>query len=176
TEGYAAGRGGSSPVPVFSGRDVLGLVREIGADMIAVCGAASAEPGELRRLAWQIEGSGIDLVVAPQLTDIAGPRVHIRPVEGLPLLHVEEPKVSGVGWLIKNLVDRVAALLLLLVLSPLFLLVALIIRLSDPGPAFFRQVRVGREGQTFSVWKFRTMYVDAEERLAHLVDRNESNG
>jgi exopolysaccharide biosynthesis polyprenyl glycosylphosphotransferase len=176
TEGYAAGRGARSPVPVFSGRETLSLVRELGADMIAVCGAASAEPGELRRLAWQIEGSGIDLVVAPQLTDIAGPRVHIRPVEGLPLLHVEEPKVSGVGWLVKNLFDRVAALLLLLVLSPLFLLVALIIRVSDPGPAFFRQTRVGREGQTFSVWKFRTMYVDAEERLAHLVDRNESNG
>ena len=73
------------------------LVRELGADTIAVCGSASAEPGELRRLAWQLEGTGIDLVVAPQLTDIAGPRVHIRPVEGLPLLHVEEPKLSGLA-------------------------------------------------------------------------------
>ncbi len=109
TEGYAAGRGTKSPVPVFTGREALGLVRELGADMIAVCGSASAEPGELRRLAWQLEGSGIDLVVAPQLTDIAGPRVHIRPVEGLPLLHVEEPKLSGVGWLFKNALDRVVA-------------------------------------------------------------------
>jgi exopolysaccharide biosynthesis polyprenyl glycosylphosphotransferase len=176
TEGYAAGRGSSSPIPVFSGRDVLSLVREIGADMIAVCGSASAEPGELRRLAWQIEGLGIDLVVAPQLTDIAGPRVHIRPVEGLPLLHVEEPKVSGIGWLCKNLLDRFVALLLLILLTPLFLLVCVAIRLSDRGPAFFRQTRVGREGQTFKVWKFRTMYTDAEERLAHLVDQNESDG
>jgi exopolysaccharide biosynthesis polyprenyl glycosylphosphotransferase len=176
TEGYAAGRGASSPIPVFSGRDVLGLVREIGADMIAVCGSASAEPGELRRLAWQIEGTGIDLVVAPQLTDIAGPRVHIRPVEGLPLLHVEEPKVSGIGWLFKNMIDRFVALLLLIVLTPLFLLVSALIRVSNRGPAFFRQTRVGREGQTFRVWKFRTMYTDAEERLAHLVDQNESDG
>jgi exopolysaccharide biosynthesis polyprenyl glycosylphosphotransferase len=176
TEGYAAGRGSRSPVPVYTGREPLGLVREIGADMIAVCGSASAEPGELRRLAWQIEGSGIDLVVAPQLTDIAGPRVHIRPVEGLPLLHVEEPKVSGVGWLFKNVLDRLLALVLLVVLAPLFALVCVLIWVSDRGPAFFRQTRVGREGQTFRVWKFRTMYTDAEERLAHLVDQNESDG
>jgi exopolysaccharide biosynthesis polyprenyl glycosylphosphotransferase len=144
--------------------------------MIAVCGSASAEPGELRRLAWQIEGSGIDLVVAPQLTDIAGPRVHIRPVEGLPLLHVEEPKVSGVGWLFKNVLDRFLALILLVFLAPLFALICALIWVSDRGPAFFRQTRVGREGLTFRVWKFRTMYTDAEERLAHLVDQNESDG
>ncbi len=176
TEGYAAGRGAASPVPLFSGRDVLGLVRELGADMIAVCGSAGAEPGELRRLAWQIEGTGIDLVVAPQLTDIAGPRVHIRPVEGLPLLHVEEPKVSGIGWLFKNVMDRLMATVLTLVLSPLLAVICVIIWVSDRGPAFFRQSRVGREGQTFAVWKFRTMYTDAEDRLAHLVDQNESDG
>jgi exopolysaccharide biosynthesis polyprenyl glycosylphosphotransferase len=176
TEGYAASRGTQSPVPIFAGRDVLTLLRDLGADTIAVCGSASAEPGELRRLAWQLEGTGVDLVVAPQLTDIAGPRVHIRPVEGLPLLHVEEPKLSGVAWLFKNLMDRVVAGLLLIVLAPLFLLIAVSIRISDRGPAFFSQSRVGREGKTFKVWKFRTMYTDAEERLAQLVDRNESDG
>src|SRR3712207_4123090 len=119
TDGYAAARGIETPVPVYAGRDVLALVREVGADTIAVCGSASAEPGELRRLAWQLEGTGVDLVVAPQLTDIAGPRVHIRPIEGLPLLHVEEPTLSGIGWLAKNLLDRLAAGLGLLVLAPL---------------------------------------------------------
>jgi hypothetical protein len=108
TDGFAAARGIETPVPVYAARDVLSLVREVGADTIAVCGSASAEPGELRRLAWQLEGTGVDLVVAPQLTDIAGPRVHIRPIEGLPLLHVEEPTLSGPGWLAKNLLDRVA--------------------------------------------------------------------
>ena len=138
--------------------------------------AAGSEPGELRRLAWQLEGTGVDLVVAPQLTDIAGPRVHIRPVEGLPLLYVEEPKISGVGWLIKNFLDRLLALLGLIVLIPLFVAVAIAIRLSDKGPIFFRQARTGREGQTFRVWKFRTMYVDAEDRLAEMDDMNESDG
>ena len=135
TEGYAASRGTPSPVPVFAGRDVMSLVRELGADTIAVCGSASTEPGELRRLAWQLEGTGIDLIVAPQLTDIAGPRVHIRPVEGLPLLHVEEPKLSGVAWLFKNLMDRICAVLLLAVLSPVLLVISALIRLADRGPA-----------------------------------------
>jgi exopolysaccharide biosynthesis polyprenyl glycosylphosphotransferase len=177
TEGYAQSRGTvTSPVPVFAGRDVLSLVRDLGADTIAVCGSARSEPGELRRLAWQLEGTGIDLVVAPQLTDIAGPRVHIRPVEGLPLLHVEEPKLSGMAWLFKNVMDRIIGVLLLVLLLPLFAVLSILIWLGDRGPAFFKQSRVGREGMVFQVVKFRTMYPDAEDRLAHLVDRNESDG
>jgi exopolysaccharide biosynthesis polyprenyl glycosylphosphotransferase len=176
TEGFAAGRVTDSPVPVFRGRDLISLVRDLRADTVAVCGSARAEPGELRRLAWQLEGTGVDLVVAPQLTDIAGPRVHIRPVEGLPLLHVEEPKLSGMAWLFKNAMDRVLAFVLLVLLSPLFLVVSVLIRVGDRGKAFFRQARVGREGKVFKVVKFRTMYPDAEERLAQLVDQNESDG
>jgi exopolysaccharide biosynthesis polyprenyl glycosylphosphotransferase len=176
TEGFAAARGIETPVPVYAGRDVLSVVREVGADTIAVCGSASGEPGELRRLAWQLEGTGVDLVVAPQLTDIAGPRVHIRPIEGLPLLHVEEPTLSGVAWLAKNLMDRVLAAIGLTLLLPLFALVALGIKVSDRGPVFFRQPRVGYGGRTFRVWKFRTMYTDAEDRLATLQDQNESDG
>ncbi len=114
--------------------------------------------------------------MAPQLTDIAGPRVHIRPIEGLPLLHVEEPTLSGPALLAKNLLDRVAAGLGLIVLLPLFAVVAIGIKLSDRGPVFFRQPRVGHEGRTFRVWKFRTMYVDAEDRLAALTDQNETDG
>ncbi|MBA3488267.1 MAG: sugar transferase, partial [Longispora sp.] len=95
TDGYSALRGAETPVPAYVNRDLVELVREIGADTIAVCGAAGSDSADLRRLAWQLEGTGIDLVVAPQLTDIAGPRVHVRPVEGLPLLHVEEPTLSG---------------------------------------------------------------------------------
>jgi exopolysaccharide biosynthesis polyprenyl glycosylphosphotransferase len=176
TEGLAGGRVTDSPLPVFRGRDLLSLVRDLRADTVAVCGSARAEPGELRRLAWQLEGTGIDLVVAPQLTDVAGPRVHIRPVEGLPLLHVEEPKLSGMAWLFKNLMDRVLAAVFLVLLAPLFMVVSVLIRLGDRGKAFFTQSRVGREGKVFKVVKFRTMYPDAEERLAQLVDQNESDG
>lgn len=176
TEGRSGARGAEAPVPLHAGSEMIDVVREIGADTIAVCGNLPEEQGGLRRLAWQLEGTGIDLVVAPQLTDIAGPRVHIRPVEGLPLLHVEEPTISGVGWVTKNLLDRVLAAFGLLVLSPMFAAIALAIRLSDPGPVFFRQARVGQEGNQFEVWKFRTMYTDAEERQALLADQNENDG
>jgi exopolysaccharide biosynthesis polyprenyl glycosylphosphotransferase len=165
------------PIPVYGSElDLLDLVQQTQADTIAVCGARGVGPEALRRLAWQLEGSGIELVVAPSLTNIAGPRVHIRPVEGLPLLHVEEPTVSGVGWLVKGVLDRAVALLGLIVLSPLLATTALLIKVSSPGSVFFRQERVGRGGETIRVWKFRTMYVDAEERLAGLLNRNETDG
>jgi exopolysaccharide biosynthesis polyprenyl glycosylphosphotransferase len=176
TEGHTASARRPSPIPVYMNRDINSLVREIGADTVAVCGQASGDRNDLRRLAWQLEGTGVDLVVAPQLTDIAGPRVHVRPVEGLPLLYVEEPKLAGASWLVKNVMDRLFAALGLLIAAPVFLLIALSIRLSDKGPIFFRQRRAGREGEIFSVWKFRTMYVDAEERQATLGAHNEGDG
>jgi lipopolysaccharide/colanic/teichoic acid biosynthesis glycosyltransferase len=77
---------------------------------------------------------------------------------------------------VKNVMDRVLALAGLVVFLPFFPVVVLAIWLSDRGPIFFRQPRVGREGKTFRVWKFRTMYRDAEDRLASLVDQNDSDG
>ena len=176
TDGRAAQPRRKAPIPVHVNRDLVALVNEIGADTVAVCGSASGDRADLRRLAWQLEGTGVELVVAPQLTDIAGPRVHIRPVEGLPLLYVEEPKLAGLSWLVKNALDRLAAAVGLLLLTPLFVAIAISIKVSDNGPIFFRQRRTGREGKIFSVWKFRTMYVDAEERRAMLVEQNEKDG
>lgn len=165
------------PIPVTNGQvNVIDRVADLDADAIAVCGSQGMDSDALRRMAWQIEGTGIDLIVAPSLTNIAGPRIHIRPVEGLPLLHVEEPTISGVGWFVKGVLDRVVATLSLVLLSPIFGLLALLIKGSSPGPIFFRQERMGRGGETFQVWKFRTMYVDAEERLAGLLGQNETDG
>jgi exopolysaccharide biosynthesis polyprenyl glycosylphosphotransferase len=163
-------------VPVYVGWELVPLVQEIGADTIAVCGPASLESYELRKLAWQLEGTGLDLVVVPQVTDVTGPRIHVRPVDGLPLLTVEEPTLSGLSLVAKAALDRLTALLGLLVLSPVLLGIALAIKLTDKGPVMFRQTRIGYQGKAFKVWKFRTMYTDAEQRLAELRDRNESDG
>ncbi|RKN49673.1 sugar transferase [Micromonospora endolithica] len=165
-----------APVPVYVGWDLVPLVRQLGADTIAVCGPASLESYELRRLAWQMEGTGLDLVVVPQVTDVTGPRIHVRPIEGLPLLNVEEPTISGFSLLAKMILDKAAALFGLVLLSPLLVGIALAIKLTDRGPVMFRQVRVGHQGQAFKVWKFRTMYTDAEQRLEALRERNESDG
>ena len=146
-------------------------------DVPAVARVASEVPAEaVRRLAWGLEGSGVDLVVAPSVVDVAGPRVSVRPVAGLPLLHVDEPEFTGGKRLAKAAVDRLLAAVGLVALAPVLLPVALLVRLDSPGPVLFSQVRIGREGREFRVVKFRTMYVDAELRLAELSNRNQTNG
>ena len=107
---------------------------------------------------------------------MAGPRTTIRPVAGLPLLHVDHPELAGTRQLVKGVFDKVLAGLALIVLSPLFAAIALAIRVLDPGPVFFRQTRVGRDERTFKVWKFRTMVIDAEARKAQLMANNDSAG
>ncbi|HET7530946.1 MAG TPA: sugar transferase [Mycobacteriales bacterium] len=146
-------------------------------DTVAVTASPAITPRALRRLSWELEGTGVGLLVAPGLTDVAGPRIHIRPVgTRLPLLHVEEPEFTGARKVLKEAQDRILATLAMLLLSPLLLLLALAIRLDSRGPALFRQLRVGRGGEEFCVYKFRSMHVDAEERLASLAGLNETDG
>jgi exopolysaccharide biosynthesis polyprenyl glycosylphosphotransferase len=165
------------PVPVL-GRvaDTRRLCNEYGADTVLVARGGYGTSHELRRIAWDLEGSSIELVVVPSLTDVAGPRIHMRPVAGLPLLHLEEPQAGEAGGVSKRLFDVALAGAALLMLSPLFLVVAVVVKLQDGGPVLFRQPRIGREGKTFQMLKFRSMVVDAEARLDALRDQNESDG
>jgi exopolysaccharide biosynthesis polyprenyl glycosylphosphotransferase len=162
-------------VPIVGGlADVVDAAKRVGADTIAITQGHGITAQVLRRLAWQLEGSGIDLIVAPALTNVAGPRISIRPVAGLPLLHVDEPEISGVRYLLKEVVERSFATLVGLLVLPVCAAVALAIKLDSPGPVFFRQTRVSRHGREFQVLKFRSMHVDAEARLAELEARNEN--
>ncbi len=153
--------------------DVPLAVGRSGADTVAVLGCPEMDGLRLRRLAWELEKTGTDLCVAPALLDVAGPRTTIRPVAGLPLLHVDHPELDGFRQVIKSLFDKVAAAVGLLALAPLFAVIALTIRFRDHGPALFGQTRVGKDGSTFTVYKFRTMVIDAEERKAQLAGQND---
>jgi len=171
------------PRPLIEGVPVLGslaqvaeVVRTLGCDAVAVTSDDATRIGYLRELAWSLEGAGIELLVDPGLVEISGPRMRIRPLIGFPLLHVEEPHFTGWRRLLKRATDLVITSVGLVVISPLLLLIALAIKLQDGGPVLFRQTRVGRGGELFTMLKFRSMVTDAEARKQELEALNEGNG
>jgi exopolysaccharide biosynthesis polyprenyl glycosylphosphotransferase len=156
--------------------DTADVVRRCGAETVAVLSCPEMNGTQLRQLAWELEKTGTDLCVAPALLDVAGPRTTVRPTAGLTLLHVDHPQLSGPRQVLKDLFDRSAAALALVLLSPVLIAVALAVKVSDAGPALFTQKRVGKDGRVFKIYKFRTMVVDAEKRLAELREHNEHDG
>jgi exopolysaccharide biosynthesis polyprenyl glycosylphosphotransferase len=164
-------------VPVYGGLGhVTSAVGHLRADTVAVLACPELNGIRLRELAWDLERTGTDMCVAAALMDVAGPRTTIRPVAGLPLLHVDHPELAGGKQVFKGVFDKLVALTVLMLLAPLFLSVMVAIKLTDGGPVFFRQVRVGKNGHQFKVWKFRTMVVDAEQRKVDLAGLNEAAG
>jgi len=160
-------------IPVLgSFEDVDKLVPRTGADAVAVLACPEIDGSALRGLSWNLARSGIDLLVAPALMDVTGPRIAIRPVCGLPLLHVDEPALSGGRRIAKACVDRVLAAVALVILLPLLVAIGLAVRLTSPGPALFKQKRGGLHGREFTVLKFRTMTRDAESLRASLSHLN----
>jgi exopolysaccharide biosynthesis polyprenyl glycosylphosphotransferase len=151
---------------------VVDSATAIGAHTVAVVSTGDLGADRLRWISWQLEGTDIDLVVSPGLTEIAGPRLHIRPVAGLPLLHVEEPEFRGFRRFVKATVDRALAALALILLLPLFAALYVAVRVTSRGPGFFRQTRIGRDGRPFTMLKFRSMVIGAESVLDSLAQSN----
>jgi exopolysaccharide biosynthesis polyprenyl glycosylphosphotransferase len=145
--------------------------REHGADTLLIANGSFASSVDLRQVGWELEGSDIDLIVVPNLIDVAGPRIHMRPVAGLPFVHVEPPQVARAMRWSKAAFDRIGALLVLLALAPVFVAVAAAVKL-DGGPVFYRHRRIGLNGREFGVWKFRSMVAGADRGHAALVDQS----
>ncbi|MGX7729922.1 sugar transferase [Rhodococcus sp. 2H158] len=164
-------------VPVLGTEDdIVGITQLHGFQAVALLPSSGWTHSKTRRLSWDLEHTGADLLMAPVLMDLVGPRLHMAPLAGLPLLQLSAPRYAGPAWLVKNIFDRVAALMIVVLLAPLLLAIALAVRLTSPGPVLFRQTRVGRDGRTFTMFKFRSMVVDAEDRLADLTDCSDGNG
>ena len=156
--------------------DVARVVREYEVDTVAVLPCPELDGAALRRLGWELEGTQAELLLAPAVTDVVGPRVSIRPVAGLPLLHVERPELTGVRRLAKEFVDKTVAACAIAILFPALLGIALAVRLTSRGPVFFRQERIGRDGQPFSMLKFRSMVDGADRMHETLTADNDGNG
>ena len=149
--------------------EVPALLERLGADTVIVTSTDALPAERVRALSWSLEPGEHHLVVAPSLTDIGGPRIHMRPVAGLPLMHVETPRYEGFKRFSKRAFDLLGSATLLLVLSPLLIGIAIAVRATSRGPVFFRQQRIGYDGEAFAMLKFRSMVVDAEQRLDELV-------
>ncbi|HVV75207.1 MAG TPA: sugar transferase [Mycobacteriales bacterium] len=145
------------------------------ADTVAVTTGRGMSRDALRLLAWDLEGSGIDLVVAPALLDVAGNRILARPAIGLPFVHVEEPELSGPRQVLKATVEWAFAFVAFVLTLPVLLVLVAAIRIDSPGSPLFRQTRVGRNGRNFTVFKLRTMFADAESLLESLREHNEAS-
>ncbi|MFG2516116.1 sugar transferase [Streptomyces sp. NPDC048584] len=156
--------------------DVAGRVRRDGYRVVAVTPDPHWSPHRLRRLAWNLEGSDAEMVVAPVLMEVAGPRLHIDAVLGIPLLRVSMPVFTGGRRVVKGVVDRLGAAILLLLFSPLMLCVGLLVTATSRGGPFYSQRRVGKDGREFTILKFRTMVAGADRARAGLAQLNEGAG
>ncbi|WP_240642199.1 sugar transferase [Microbacterium sulfonylureivorans] len=162
---------GISDVPVLGAlADAEHAIDDSGADTLIVGGADELDPATMRRLGWAMADRDVNWVVAPALTDIAGPRIHARPVAGLPLVHVDFPQLEGYRRVVKRTFDIVASTILLVLASPIMLGTAIAVRVEGPGSVFYTQQRVGRRGTTFAMIKFRSMIQGADDQLASLLD------
>jgi len=171
---HSTGRGVLDDALILGSFSEIQLVAEAASvDAVAVLSCPEFDGSALRSLVWQLEPLNIDLMVAPAAVEIAGPRLSVRPAAGLPLLHLDSPELAGVRRAMKELGDRLGAFALVLALSPLLLAAALAIRFDSKGPIFFRQKRIGLDGQEFTMFKFRSMVPDAEARLAEIAHLNE---
>ncbi len=174
----ADGRSDAAPSRARSPeRDVeslRGLARDADADLVAVTGGIG--PAQVRSLAWALEGTGTDLLVAPATPGLAGRRVAVEPMAGVPLLRIEPSRLTRSRLAAKAVIDRMGAAALILLLAPVMLAAAACVRLSGSGPVMFRQVRVGQHGAPFELLKFRTMVAGAEDRTGDLSASNEADG
>ncbi|GAB3365672.1 sugar transferase [Modestobacter lapidis] len=164
-------------LPVLGGiDDVAEVVLRFEVDTVAVLPSQELDGHTLRSLGWQLEDTNAELLVAPAITDVVGPRVHIRPVAGLPLLHMERPELTGLRRFTKSCVDRTAALVGLLLLAPVLIGIALAVRTTSAGPVLFRQQRIGHCGVPFTMLKFRSMVPGAHNLVQELAPENDGNG
>lgn len=164
-------------VPVVGApHQVLAAVSSSHADTVVVAGQGLLSRHALRRLAWQFEGTDVQVYFASSLSDVAAPRITLRPLGSLPLLHVESPAFGGGQRLLKSAFDRLLAAVLVLLLAPLLLVVTVLVKLDSPGPVLYRQERIGRKGAAFRCLKLRTMRVGADREVAALRSSSVSDG
>lgn len=169
--GYAV-VGAVVPAEAGAGIDLTELtavVDEHAAEVVLFAPGAIADAAQMKQAIWALERHRVHVVLTPQLDNISHERITVRPVGGVPLIHVESPTWTDAGAVGKRLFDVLGASVLLLALSPLLVIAAASVWVHDRGPVLFAQPRVGRSGRPFRCLKLRTMRVGAEAQVADLM-------
>ncbi len=180
--GYGPSRGeyvtiNDRMIPIVGGEpEAFEAIRTCGADTVAIAGTQHFGVRGIRRLIWDLEPMGVDLMVATGVMDVALSRLVMRPIAGLPLLHVEKPQYRGAKRFEKRAFDFCFSLVVLTITLPILIITAIAIKLSSRGPVFYSSERIGIDGKPFAMLKFRTMVADADKQLADILDSNESDG
>ncbi|MFF3542921.1 sugar transferase [Streptomyces platensis] len=167
---------GSTAEAALDGETVLRCAADLDVDLVFVAPGRQLSAARIRRLAWALHDGGRNLAILPGLIDVSQHRVRLAKAAGLTVMHIDPAARRGMPVLLKQVTDRLGALLLLALLSPVFALVAAAIRLSSAGPVFYWQIRVGQDLRPFRMWKFRTMVVTADRMRAALETSNEHDG
>lgn len=164
-------------VPIFGDEhSVVEALRASKADTVAVTATETLGHEGIKDLVWDLEPCDADLVVATGVVDVSSPRLEMRPVAGLPLIHVEKPSYHGAKRSGKRIFDLAFSVVALVLLAPIFAVVAIAIKLGSRGPVFYRSERVGLDGEPFGMIKFRSMVTDADQMVASLLAHNEGAG
>ena len=140
--------------------DLTRVLADTGADTVLVTSSDALPPEKVKQISWSLEAGRQHLLLAPGIADVAGPRIHTRPVSGLPLVHVETPRFSPGQRFGKRMADLIMSLVAVVVISPLLGILAVAVKLSSPGPVCVRETRIGYHGRPFTMLAFRTARED----------------
>ena len=162
--------------PYWATRQGARRILKTNAETVALTTTDHLGPEGVRELSWDLHKLGVDLVVTPGVVDVAGPRLTMRPVAGLPLIHVEKPQYSGTKKVQKLAFDYCVSMSVLLCAVPVMIAAAIAIKLTSKGPVFYRSERIGLEGEPFQMIKFRTMVDGADKQVAHARRRQRERG
>lgn len=168
---------GVGALPVYGDESsVHDAILKTNTDTVALTTTDHLGPEGVRELSWDLHKLGVDLVVTPGVVDVAGPRLTMRPVAGLPLIHVEKPQYSGTKKIQKLAFDYFMAIFALVMALPVMIAASIAIKLTSKGPVFYKSERIGLDGEPFQMIKFRTMVDGADQQVVNLMDVNESVG
>nr|WP_272939797.1 sugar transferase [Mycolicibacterium moriokaense] len=168
---------GVGTLPVLGDEtDIPWAIAQTNADTVALTATEHLGPDGIRELSWDLHKLDVDLVVSPGVVDVAGPRLTIQPVSGLPLIHVEKPQYRGAQQIQKRAFDVVLSMVVLIGALPVMTLAAIAVKLTSKGPVFYRSERIGIDGEPFELIKFRTMVDGADTQLGALSASNDSDG